>query len=223
MDQKLIKLDAPLGAAMAEAFRPVMQAERAAAFAEWGNAIATSGKTTGEYRVLDALDTSLIGRLKQEGVMPASAEIVVRDKDVAHAFRDAKVSGVPWEWYLELPLRLSSLRAVLLDRSTPDRPTLLYVFDLPADAITRARIVLKLDYVVTEKVIVADKEVKRKKLLNILRTGSIVEPGDLKNSAKFTTFRLPDPQGILNGTSDQAKDHFGCGFGVAKPMVGQVG
>ena len=41
--------------------------------------------------------------------------------------------------------------------------------------------------------------------------------------AANATFRLPDPQGILNGTSDQAKDHFGCGFGVAKPMVGQVG
>ena len=189
VDQKLIKMDAPLGAAVAEALRPVMQAERAVAFAEWANAIVNSGKTTGEYRVLDALDTKLIVRLQQEGVVPASAEIVARDKDVAHAFRDSKSSGVPWEWYLELPLRLNSPRAVILDRSTPDRPTLLYVFDLPGDTSNLARIVLKLDYVVTEKVIVDAKEVKRKKLLNVLRTGSIVKPDDLKNPAKFTTLQ----------------------------------
>ena len=39
----------------------------------------------------------------------------------------------------------------------------------------------------------------------------------------FCNFRLPDPQGILNGASDQAKDHFGCGFWVAERLVGQVG
>ena len=41
----------------------------------------------------------------------------------------------------------------------------------------------------TEKVIVDAKEVKRKKLLNVLRTGSIVKPDDLKNPAKFTTLQ----------------------------------
>ena len=40
---------------------------------------------------------------------------------------------------------------------------------------------------------------------------------------RFPNFRLPDPQGILNGPSDQAKDHFGCGFWVAERLVGQVG
>jgi hypothetical protein len=36
-------------------------------------------------------------------------------------------------------------------------------------------------------------------------------------------FRFPDPHGIVNGTLDQTEDHFGGGFGVAKPLVGQVG
>ena len=45
---------------MLEALRPIMQAERAASFSQWSNAIVESGLITGEYRVLDALDVNFL-------------------------------------------------------------------------------------------------------------------------------------------------------------------
>ena len=59
--------------------------------------------------------------------------------------------------------------------------------DMPAYA--RARVVMKLDYEVAEKVIIVDKVAKPKKLLNILRTGSMVDTRDKKNPVRFTALR----------------------------------
>ena len=36
-------------------------------------------------------------------------------------------------------------------------------------------------------------------------------------------FKLPDPLGTVDGTSDQAKDHFCGGFWVTERVVSQVG
>lgn len=176
IDAKLIKLDAPIGAEMWQAMAPILARERQAAFADWANAIRASGNTVGDYRVVEAIDGAVISKLQERGIAPATAEIVVRDEDVWHAFRDAKASAVPWDWYVGLPTHMQAPRAVILDLSRPAEPALLYVFELPGDTLTR--MVVKLDYQVAVK---GEDAIKRKKLLNVLRTGSVVKVGDLKN------------------------------------------
>lgn len=178
---KLIKLDAPIGAAMWELLKPALDLEvRTTAFAEWANAIRTSGKTTGDFSVVGAIGSKTLSKLQDLGVVPATAEIVVRDQDVWHTFRDTKASALPWDWYVNLPTHMGTPIAVILDRSQPGTPALLYVFDLPDNAT--GRLVLKLDYTVVEK---GADGIKRKKPMNVLRTGSVVDVGDLKNPAMY--------------------------------------
>ena len=170
IDSKLINLDAPIGAQMWEALKPVMLADKEASFAEWANAIRTTGRTTGEYQVIDAIDSSLIAKMQPLGVTPESAEIVVRDEDVWHTFRDTKSSALPWDWYLGLPSHIQTPRAVILDETVVGEPALLYVFDIPGK--DTGKLVLKLNYTVTVKGV---DGFKRKKSLNVLRTGSLVD------------------------------------------------
>lgn len=180
IDSKLINLHAPIGARMWEALKPALLAEKQTAFAEWANAIRASGNTTGEFSVLGAIDSDVLTKLQEQGVVPATSEIVVRDQDVWHTFRSTKASALPWDWYIGLPAHIDNPSAVILDRSQPGTPALLYVFDLPGNGT--GRLVLKLDYTVLEK---GADGIKRKKPMNVLRTGSVVDIGDLKNPAMY--------------------------------------
>ena len=88
--------------------------------------------------------------LIDRGVEPATAEILVRDAELAHAMRDAKqaaqtAAGKPKaptrEELLRLPAMLSDAQAVLYDAETN---TLLYVYpSAPRDA---AKVVVAVDY-----------------------------------------------------------------------------
>lgn len=170
IDDKLIKFDAPIGARMWEELKPVLLQEKAAEFSEWANAIRATGKTTGDYRVIGAIDSTVLKKAQPLNVTPASAEIVVRDEDVWHTFRGAKVGAMPWSWYVDLPLHLQTPRAVILDQTDASEPALLYVFDVPGNAT--GKMVLKLDYIVTAR---SPDGFKQKKPLNVLRTGRLVD------------------------------------------------
>lgn len=174
LDQKLPKLEAPLGVALWESLAPAAE-DLAAEFASWANTIKTSGKTTGSYKAVDAIDAALLEKMSARNVAPATAEVVVRDADVLHAFRAGKADALPWDWYLNLPANLPARKAVILDTTEPGKPALLYVFDLPGNAT--GKLVLKLDYEVTVK---GAGGIKRKKRLNVLRTGKFVDPEGMK-------------------------------------------
>lgn len=181
VDDKLLKLDAPIGAAMWDALKPVLTLEtRVAAFSDWANTIRASGRTSGQYQVIDAIDSALLEKMRPLGVTPASAEIGVRDVDVWHTFRDTKSSALPWDWYLGLPAHIQTARAVILDKTVAGEPALLYVFDIPGKA--SGKLVLKLDYTVTVK---GADGFKRKKPLNVLRTGSLVDVASM-NQPDYT-------------------------------------
>ena len=181
IDQKLINLEAPIGAALWQALAPVLNREAAAAeFSDWANAIRTSGKTTGETRIIDAISSALLEKMAARGVLPANASIAVRDEDVAHAFRDSKADALPWSWYEKLPINFDAYRAVILDSTDPGKPALLYIYNLPGD--TTGKLVLKLDYAVTAK---GADGYKRKQLINVLRSGRPLKEIDALNQPGF--------------------------------------
>jgi len=164
-DSKLVKLPAPIGAAMAESTREVLAIEeRAAEFRAWAERVRQDGKPTGDWRVIGVIESQLIDKMNNLGVTPATAEIVTRDEDVLHAHRDSKRDALPWEWFLDLPANIGQRRAVILDASDTG-PALLYVFDLDGRP---GKLVVKLDYEVVQR---GADGIKRKKAMNILRTG----------------------------------------------------
>ena len=179
IDQKLINLDAPIGAAMMDSLAPILTAEhRAAVFREWAGEVLASKRSGQASKIVGSLEESLVAKLAQRGVSPATAEIAIRDEDVLHAHRDTKKGALPWEWYLDLPLHLMNRRAVILDTTEPASPALLYVFDLQG---ATGKVVLKLDYLVTTK---GTDGIRRKVPMNILRSGreikdirALIQPG----------------------------------------------
>jgi hypothetical protein len=129
-------------------------------------------KTTGELRHVGSLSENVVTELQSRNISPDSALLSVRDADIIHAFRDAKVKGLPRSWYERLPEHLRQPKAVLLD-TTHARPALLYVYDIPSGT---GKLVVEIDYLVEERG--ADgKKVTRK--ANIVGTGRIVHPVDL--------------------------------------------
>lgn len=94
----------------------------------------------GRMALAGVMGRGWIDALDAQGVKPATAEIMLRDHDLAHLLRDAKGHKLPIDWLRALPSHLGSPRAVLLDRTHAD-PSLLLVFDAPG-----AKLVLRLDY-----------------------------------------------------------------------------
>ncbi len=120
--QKLMKLDAPIGAEMAAALRPALLAEQAQAFAAFVDTT-LANKVRGKMMIVGALKPDWVSAAEQVGVRPATAEIAVRDKDVWHTFRDAKTAQVNLAWYKNLPRHLGTPGAVVLDPTHLGAPT----------------------------------------------------------------------------------------------------
>lgn len=173
IDQKLFRLEAPIGARMHEAMRPVLQRERTAEFGQWVSKVMAEKRPRGEWRVVGAIAPDLLQAMATHAVTPKTAELVVRDEDVLHTFRGAKKVQLAEDWYRGLPDRVDSPAAVVLDKTVADSPALLYVFDLPEQ---RAKLVLSLDYTVARR----NAEGKKERVpVNIFRTGRLVDPQDL--------------------------------------------
>ena len=158
---------------MFEAMRPTLQRERTAEFGQWVSKVMAEKRPRGEWRVVGAIAPDLVSAMAAHGVMPQTAELVVRDEDVLHTFRDAKRVQLAEDWYRGLPDQVTAPAAVVLDKTVVGSPALLYVFDLPDQ---RAKLVLNLDYTVARR----NAEGKKERVsVNIFRAGRLVDPQDL--------------------------------------------
>ena len=116
-------------------------------------------------KLAGALPSGWIEALAALGAKPASAEIMVRDADLAHMLRDTKTRKLPLAWLRQLPAHLRQPSAVLLDR-THAEPALLLLFDAPEGA----KLVLRLDYRLKKP---------RGALANVLGTGALLAEKEL--------------------------------------------
>ncbi len=81
IDNKLLALDAPIGAAMWRALAPVLQADRAAAFASWVDGVVASGVSRNAWCIAAVMQQPEIDFLAQTVGRPAvTAEIAVEDR-----------------------------------------------------------------------------------------------------------------------------------------------
>jgi hypothetical protein len=171
------------GASRAEELRRIV-AEKAAKLpaligADFGASVPDIGAGFGEF-FDDAVKNRLqpqgmdmvVGTMKpkwveaatQVGYAPQTAEMAIRDNDIAHFFRDAKNSQIDHAWLRELPAHLKKPQAVLLD-TTHDTPALLLIYDAANDA---KKLVVRVNYEIGKG--------RKKKTLNLVETGRKMTP-----------------------------------------------
>ena len=120
IDQKLINLDAPIGAAMWEALRPALAKETAASFGAWVDAVITAGRSRGQHAIAGAMTRAEIDYYARAiGSMPVSAEIAVEDrllvgkKAARHAAEGNALTPEEWK---SLPDAMENDRAAYFDK-----------------------------------------------------------------------------------------------------------
>jgi hypothetical protein len=162
---KLTALPAQLGAAMYQARAATLLEETTRAFGAFVDAVAKDGVGRGDNLVVGALKLRWIEAARQRGIIPATAEIMVRDKDVVHTFRPGKAQPLSLDWYKQLPRHLQNPQAVVLD-TTHERPAFLLVFDAGQQA---KKLVVQVNY-----------EVRKTGTYNVVDTGRILDSESIK-------------------------------------------
>lgn len=145
IDQKLIKLDAPIGAAMWQALAPAIAQERGDAYRAWLSRIATDDSAKSLTPIVGAIDPADLAWLGGKGLQrPRSAEIAINSgvingtKAQRHLVDGDALSIQTWE---NLPELLTEPVAVLYDSQSGG---LLYV--LPDLGAKRGQIALKFEF-----------------------------------------------------------------------------
>jgi hypothetical protein len=165
IDDKLIKLEAPIGAAMYQTLAPALQAEKIKAFGAFVDDALSDMLPRGKNMVAGALQSGWIVAAQARGIMPATAEIMVRDQDVIHTFRGDKTQRLPLDWYRQLPAHLQNPQAVVLD-TTHDQPAYLLVYDVGEQA---KKLVVQINY-----------QVRKAGTFNVLDTGRVLDSQSIK-------------------------------------------
>ncbi len=131
--------------------RPAVRQALAAEFGNWTDGVLAAAQPGNATFNLGALSPALVKALVARSVVPESAAIVIRDREVQHVFRPTKTvtkAGLPKQPSLEdfkkLPALLAAPRAVLLDKASG---TLIYVFDpAPASGRSAGKIIVEVNY-----------------------------------------------------------------------------
>lgn len=177
IDEKLIKLDAPIGAAMYEALRPALAEEMQAGIAALVDAAAQSMRPVGRAALAHVVSPRTVADLAKRGVPMASADVWLRDEELIHALRlskDARGATLSAAAWRQLPAVLYGADPYLdlLDTA------LVYAFDL-SDGL--GKVVIRVNY--TDKL---RADGKRTRLTsNFVRTGGVVKSEDIRKGSQF--------------------------------------
>ncbi|UOA07630.1 phage minor head protein [Methylobacter sp. S3L5C] len=145
IDDKLIRLPAPVGAAMMSLLKPVLLAEIDASFSAWVDITLADGVSKNSAQLMGWMDSGVLSGLAKQGKVPITAEIYTEDrllvgKKADRHSRDGDALSVD-EWK-SMPSALADNPRVLLDSDTGN---LLYV--LPGLTDSRdIKIVLEMDF-----------------------------------------------------------------------------
>jgi hypothetical protein len=152
VENKLIKLDAAIGAAMWETLAPALAMERRLAWYETLDAWRASGQVGApRTHIVGALSASVLDWLKTaRGIMPVSAEIAVQDRLVLgpkeRRHQDKARDGLTDAEWRRLPEMLDAPERVLFDTRSGH---VLYV--LPVSDAAGQKITVEFDYRVEKK------------------------------------------------------------------------
>ena len=177
IDEKLINLAAPIGAAMYDTLRPVLVDELRAALAEMVDAAKTANQPAGLAALAHVVAPRTVADLARRGVPLESSDVWLRDEELLHALRDSKSER-------EATLPLSVWRALpdYLDTATPYLDTrdtaFVYAFDLPDEF---GKVVVRVNY--ADKINLQGKRTRFTS--NFVRTGGVIKPDDIQNGVRY--------------------------------------
>ena len=174
IDDKLIKLDAALGAQVGEALAPVLLAERTAAWQQVFDATRQAMAGKGDTVLVHTVAPQTVAALADKGVALDNAAVWMRDTELMHTLRDAKAArgaALPDEVWRDLPLHLEAATPYL---DTKDN-TLIYVLELDNRP---GRVVVRVNY--NEKW--RFEGVRARVVSNFVHTGGLVNESNLKEA-----------------------------------------
>jgi hypothetical protein len=172
VEQKLLNLDAPIGAAMWEALGPAVAVEQRLALADLVDAASASMRPLGEAALAHVVSAATVAALASRGVALETADIWLRDGELIHALRDTKAArhaALPLQTWRDLPALLSGAQAYL---DTEDL-ALVYAFDT-SDGL--GKVLVRVNY--RDKLRGANGK-RTRVTSNFIRTGGVVEAADL--------------------------------------------
>jgi hypothetical protein len=175
IDDKLIKLDAPIGAAMWQALKPALLADRAVAYREWLADLAVDVTAKSRAPVIGAIDPADLKWLAESGkATPSSAEISISSSAIngpKAARHEAAGDSLPAQAWEQLPELIDEPLAVLYDAK---KGTLLYV--LPEQSVRRGQVVVEFDFTRKDfrNMIVSAYRPKLANLKNRVENGSLI-------------------------------------------------
>jgi uncharacterized protein with gpF-like domain len=150
IDKKLVRLEAPIGAAMMQALKPVVQAELERLFDEWVDEVVAAGVIRKSTMLAGWMAADVLAGLAEASTIPATAELYVEDRLLVGKKADrhtAAGDALTAEEWKAVPKLLADNPQVLLDQDTGK---LLYV--LPSLTDDRSiKIVIEMDYAVKPK------------------------------------------------------------------------
>lgn len=129
IDNKLINLDAPIGAAMWKALEPVLLQERASAWHKVFDTTLLKMQAGGNVVMVHTVAPEVVKALDDNQVLLENAAVWMRDTELVHALRDTKAlrgAAIPESVWRDLPMQLQAATPYL---DTQDK-ALIYFIDL---------------------------------------------------------------------------------------------
>lgn len=177
VDDKLLALDAPIGAAMWAELAPALLAERLQRWRATVQATASTLRAGGQAVQLHTVEPATVQALAERGVVLENAAVWMRDTELLHAIRDTKTdrgAALPMEVWSELPR--------LLETATPYLDTrdqaLVYAIDLGK---RWGKVVVRVNY--NEKG--RFDGVRARIVSNFVQTGGWVEPANIADGSQY--------------------------------------
>ncbi len=181
IDDKLIRLNAPIGAALWEALAPTLKDERLQAWQEVFDATLQSMKASNSAVQVHTVEPETVSQLAAHGVTLENAGIWMRDTELLHALRDTKAhrgASLPEEIWRSLPEKL--------DQATPYLDTvdngLIYAFDL---GMKMGKVMIRINF--NEKG--RFDGVRARIVSNFIKTGGVVEASNLQKGTQYIALK----------------------------------
>lgn len=174
VDQKLIRLPAPIGADMWQALKPTLLAEHSKAVRDMVAVAAASMEPAGVAVVAHVMEPTTVAGLQAYGVALEDSAVWLRDAELVHAIRDTKVdrgAALPLAVWLNLPKYLDSAQAYY----DTINQNVVYAFDLPGVA---GKVAVELNQLRKLR----DAGARKRVLSNFIVTGGVIQPNTLADS-----------------------------------------
>jgi hypothetical protein len=181
INDKLIKLDAPIGAQMAIVLEPALAMERRLAWTDMVERMARREPPRGETLLARVVAPDTVADLAHRGVVLDNAAVWLRDHELAHALRATKeerAAIIPADVWRDLPALLASATPYL---DTGDQ-AIVYALSVFNEV---GKVLVRVNYNEKGRFDGARLRITS----NFIRTGGLVAPDNLAADARYVKLK----------------------------------